>query len=156
LLKRHKTDRSDGDDGPAPRRVLIAGADDDASRVYAGVVSSYDIDAVPARFDDALSELRDGQYGCVVLVGTAHGETAAFKQLAVIRNSDHTHVRRTGVVMLAAPGREVAAWEAGVDGFLVMPADAGDLVADLNQVLDRSRTERADHRQAMLEAARRR
>lgn len=153
MLKKPRTE-VEGDDGPPPRRVLIAGSDQAACEVYAGVLATYDFDTDSVPLPDVLSELRDTLYGCAVLVGTEGAESSAFKQLDLIRHSDHTHVRRTAVVLLAASkARQMFAWEAGIDGFVVMPADVTDIVSAIEDVLARPRLERYNHRQAMLAAA---
>jgi DNA-binding NarL/FixJ family response regulator len=71
-----------------------------------------------------------------------------------MRHSDHTHVRRTAAVMLASSrNKQIFAWETGIDGFIVMPAEATEIVTAIEDVLARPRLERYNHRQAMLEAA---
>ncbi len=141
----------DGDDGPPPRRLLIAGNDEAACRVYAGLLATYTYQTETVPLADVVSELRDTLYGCVVLVGTSGEESSALKQLDSIRHSDHTHVRRTAVMLLASgTNRRVFAWEAGVDGFITMPADAAEIAGHIDQILQRPRLERYQHRQDMV------
>ena len=145
----------EGDEGPPPRRLLIAGTDEAACQVYAGLLATYDFETEATPLANVVPELRDTLYGCAVLVGTAGAESTALKQLDAIRHSDHTHVRRTAVVLLASgTSRRMFAWEAGIDGFVVMPADATYIASTIDEVLARPRLERYNHRQAMLAEAR--
>lgn len=145
----------EADDGPPPRRVLIAGSDEDASKIYAGVLATYDFETAAVPLPNVLSELRDTLYGCAVLVGSDGAESTALKELDAIRHSDLTHVRRTAVVLLSSStARQMFAWEAGIDGFVVMPAEANEIVAAIEDVLARPRLERYNHRQDMLERLR--
>jgi DNA-binding NtrC family response regulator len=154
LLKKPKTD-IEADDGPPPRRLLIAGGDEAACEVYAGVLATYGFETASTALPNVVTELRDTLYGCAVLVGTDGAESSAMKQLDAIRQSDHTHVRRTAVVLLtSSKSRQMFAWETGIDGFIVMPAEAADIVAAIEDVLARPRLERYNHRQAMLQQAR--
>jgi DNA-binding NtrC family response regulator len=155
LLKRPRADAVEGDDGPPPRRILVAGAEESVCEVYAGVLAAFDFETATTPLGDVVSELRETLYGCAVLVGTTGSESTALKQLDAIRHSDHTHVRRTAVVLLASNNnRRMFAWESGIDGFVVMPADVADIATAIDEVLARPRLERYNHRQAMLEAAR--
>lgn len=154
LLKKPRTD-VEGDDGPPPRRLLVAGVDEAACEIYAGVLATYGFETAATPLSDVVTELRDSLYGCALLVGTDGAESSAFKQLDAIRHSDHTHVRRTAVVLLASSrSQQMFAWETGIDGLVTMPAEAADIVATIEEVLARPRLERYEHRQAMLEAAR--
>lgn len=145
----------DSDEGSTPRRLLIAGTDEPACQVYAGVLATFDFETDAAPLPDVVPHLRDSLYGCAVLVGTEGAESTALKQLDSIRHSDHTHVRRTAVVLLASnKNRKMFAWEAGIDGFVVMPAEAASIASCIDQVLARPRLERYNYRQAMLDAAR--
>ena len=155
MLKKSKTDADPSDDGPPPRRLLIAGTDEAPCEVYAGVLASYDFDTTTSPLSELVPTLRDTLYGCAVLVATGGTESSALKQLDAMRHSDHTHVRRTAAVMLASSKRKrLFAWESGVDGFIVMPAEAADIVSCIEDVLARPRLERYNHRQAMLAKAR--
>jgi DNA-binding response OmpR family regulator len=154
LLKKPKSD-IEGDDGPPPRRILVAGSEEAVCETYARVLSTFDFDTVATPLPNAVSELRDSLFGCALLVGTSGVESSALKQLDSIRHSDHTHVRRTAVVFLASSTRnQMFAWEAGVDGFVVMPAEAAEVAEAVNEVLARPRLERYNHRQAMIATAR--
>jgi CheY-like chemotaxis protein len=154
LLKKSKSD-IEGDDGPPPRRILVAGSEEAVCEVYAGVLATFGFETAAAPLPSVVTELRDTLYGCAVLVGTSGSESTAMKQLDAIRHSDHTHVRRTAVVLLASnKNRQLFAWETGIDGFIVMPADAADIATAIEEVLARPRLERYNHRQAMLEIAR--
>lgn len=154
MLKKPRTD-VEADDGPPPRRILIAGSDEAACEVYAGVLATFDFETAAAPLPNVVTELRDTLFGCALLVGTDGAESTALKQLDAIRHSDHTHVRRTAVVLLASgKTRQMFAWEAGIDGFVVMPAEVTDIVTAVEEVLARPRLERYNHRQAMLEVAR--
>lgn len=145
----------EGDDGPPPRRLLIAGTDEAACQVYAGLLATFDFETGATPLANVVPELRDTLHGCAVLVGTGGAESTALKALDAIRHSDHTHVRRTAVVLLASgTNRRMFAWEAGIDGFVVMPADATDIATTIDEVLARPRLERYNHRQAMLAEAR--
>ncbi|MFP3906468.1 MAG: hypothetical protein ACLFWR_05515 [Acidimicrobiales bacterium] len=146
----------DSDEGAAPRRLLIAGTDEPTCQVYAGVLATFDFETETAPLANVVPHLHDTLYGCALLVGTGGDESTALKQLDSIRHSDHTHVRRTAVVLLASnKNRKMFAWEAGIDGFVVMPAEAANIASCIDQVLARPRLERYNYRQAMLDAARR-
>jgi DNA-binding response OmpR family regulator len=155
LLKKSKTDGETQDDGPPPRRLLIAGNDEAPCEVYAGVLASYGFETESAPLGGLVPALHETVYGCVVLLATGGAESTALKQLDAMRHSDHTHVRRTAAVMLATSrSKRLFAWESGVDGFIVMPAEATEIVECIEDVLARPRLERYNHRQAMLAKAR--
>lgn len=155
MLKKSRTDGEPNDDGPPPRRLLIAGTDEAPCDVYANVLATFGFETESTPLSGMLNALRDTLYGCVVLVATGGTESSALKQLDAMRHSDHTHVRRTAAVMLASSkSRRIFAWESGVDGFLVMPAEATEIVACIEDVLARPRLERYNHRQEMLAKAR--
>ena len=155
MLKKSKTDAEPTDDGPPPRRLLIAGNDEAPCEVYAGVLGSYGFETETTPLSGLIPVLRDTVYGCVVLIAAAGSESTALKQLDAMRHSDHTHVRRTAAVMLASTkSKRLFAWESGVDGFIVMPAEATEIVECIEDVLARPRLERYNHRQAMLAKAR--
>ncbi len=154
MLKKPRTE-VEADDGPPPRRILVAGSDEAACEIYSNVLATYDFETAATPLPNVVTELRDTLYGCALLVGTDGAESSALKQLDSIRHSDHTHVRRTAVVLLASSrSRQMFAWEAGIDGFVVMPAEVTDIITAVEEVLARPRLERYNHRQAMLEAAR--
>jgi hypothetical protein len=155
LLKKSKTDAEPTDDGPPPRRLLIAGNDEAPCEVYAGVLASYGFETESTPLSGLVPVLRDTVYGCVVLLATGGAESTALKQLDAMRHSDHTHVRRTAAIMLASSkNKRLFAWESGVDGFVIMPAEAAEIVECIEDVLARPRLERYNHRQAMLAKAR--
>lgn len=155
MLKKSKSEGDPQDEGPPPRRLLIAGTDEAPCEVYAGVLGSYGFETVTAPLSGLVPALRDTVFGCVVLLATGGGDSTALKQLDAMRHSDHTHVRRTAAVMLASSkSKRLFAWESGVDGFIVMPAEAAEIVECIEDVLARPRLERYNHRQAMLSKAR--
>jgi DNA-binding response OmpR family regulator len=155
LLKKSKSEGDPQDEGPPPRRLLIAGTDEAPCEVYAGVLGSYGFETESAPLSSLVPALRDTVYGCVVLLASGGTESTALKQLDAMRHSDHTHVRRTAAVMLASSkSKRLFAWESGVDGFIVMPAEASEIVECIEDVLARPRLERYNHRQAMLAKAR--
>lgn len=155
MLKKSKTDNEPTDDGPPPRRLLVAGVDEAPCEVYAGVLASYGFETESAPLSGLIPILRESVYGCVVILAAGGAESTALKQLDAMRHSDHTHVRRTAAVMLASSkSKRLFAWESGVDGFIIMPAEAAEIVECIEDVLARPRLERYNHRQAMLAKAR--
>ncbi|MGY6500096.1 MAG: hypothetical protein ACXIVQ_04235 [Acidimicrobiales bacterium] len=116
------------------------------------MLATFGFEAECGSFDTLVPTLRDNLFGCAVIVGTETAESSALKQVDAVRHSDHTQVRRTAIVLLTSNrARQLFAWESGVDGFVVMPAQADELAAELDTVLARPRLERYNHRQAMLD-----
>lgn len=151
MLKRPKTE-NEGDEGPPPRRIFVAGSDDAACTVYADVLATFGFETECGSFDTLVPTLRDRLVGCAVVVGTDTAESSALKQVDAMRHSDHTQVRRTAIVLLTSSrNRQLFAWESGIDGFIVMPAQADEIAAEVDTVLARPRLERYNHRQAVLD-----
>ena len=152
MLKRSRTDEKDGG---APRRLLIAATSDHVRDTYGGLLAAAGFDTVSCALAAAATAANEEHVGCAVLVGTGPDEGAAIAHVDEMRHSDHQHVRRTAVLLLASSARnQIFACESGIDGLVVLPAHLEDIVAAVQDILARPRLERYDHRQAMLAAAR--
>lgn len=155
MLKRQRPDGPDGDGAPAPRRLLIAANSTETRDTYAGLLRAAGFDSVACALSSAVSKATENHVGVAVMVGTGHDEGTAMKVVADMRQSDQQQVRRTAALLLTSSNRNrMFAWEAGIDGFVVMPAHLDTIVAEIETILARPRLARYDHRQAMIEQAR--
>ena len=86
----------------------------------------------------------------VALLATAIGITAAFRVLDDIRKSS-PDVRNIAVIILAATDtNRLFAFQSGVDGYVVRPVHADELLDVVRLVLTRTSDERVEFRRAQL------
>jgi len=152
LLKRSKTDEEIDLDAASPGgRVLVVNDDPDACELVARLVESagwpadrhHDIHSI-------LDQLDGGAYVAVVVDSLTIGITDAFKALDDIR-SGAAQIRNVGVVIIASTDtNRLFAYQSGVDGFVVRPAHADELLEVLRTVIGRSNDERVEFRRAQL------
>ena len=154
MLRRQKTDPADE---PLPRRVLVVDADEAAAEVWARVIETagHQVDRLVG--DAVLPELRRTPFGCVVVNASQHGGASrGFQIVDAVRNDEERQARRVGLVLVLPNAKNrIFAWESGIDDMLVLPVDADRLITTVTEVLDRTRAERIEHREACLAAARR-
>lgn len=152
MLKRSKTDEDiDLDAASTGGRVLVVNDDPDACELVARLVESA---GWPAdRHHDVHSiveELSSGAYSAVVVDSLTIGITDAFKALDDIR-SGASNIRNVGIVIIASTDtNRLFAYQSGVDGFVVRPVHADELLDVLRLVLGRTLDERVEYRRAQL------
>ena len=152
MLKRSKTDEDiDLDASSAGGRVLVVNDDPDACELVARLVESagwpadrhHDVHSVMEQVDS-------GAYLAVVVDSLTLGITDAFKALDDIRNGA-PKVRNIGVIIIASTDtNRLFAFQSGVDGFVVRPVHADELLDVLRLVLGRTIDERVEFRRAQL------
>jgi DNA-binding response OmpR family regulator len=153
LLKRSRID-DDIDDGTADSTegaVLVVNQDPDACELVARLVELAGFPAV--RFFDhgsVVDQLTEGGVAGVVVDALVAGDTDAFAVLDAIRAAEAS-VRDTVVVILGTTdANRLYAYQSGVDGFLVRPFHAGELVEAVRTTLGRSLEDRVSYRNMQL------
>jgi DNA-binding response OmpR family regulator len=153
LLKRSKTDdeidleAGAGSDGI----VLVLNEDRDACELIARLVESVGLTAERSVDLSGVAAVLDaGGYSAVVVDSLGAGIAAAFKVLDDVRNASAI-VRNTPVIILAATDtNRLFAFQSGVDGYVVRPVHADELLDTLRLVLARSLEERIEYRRSQL------
>ena len=141
------------DTGPA--RVLVVNDEEGAIELLARVLTRAGHDVARAtHYDETLSVLADFRPDCVVLDLATGGIGQNLKLLDSIRSHVDDKVAHSRVVLVAhQSSNRMFSWQAGIDGFLLRPFHADDLVASVAEVLGRPDEERARHRRRELDAA---
>jgi two-component system response regulator CpxR len=153
VLKRSRIDNDIEDEGPADpaRAVLVLNEDADACELVARLVELAGYPAVRA-FDPAslVDQLREGGVAGVVIDSLGTGISAAFEVLDAIRAAE-AKVKDTTVIILAATDtNRLYAYQSGVDGYIVRPFHADDLVDLVRNTLGRSLADRVQFRNMQL------
>jgi DNA-binding response OmpR family regulator len=91
----------------------------------------------------------------LVLVDLRSGGTGqALKLLDDIRAQPEPHIAHTRVILTTdIDENRMFSWQSGIDGFLIRPFHADDLVGAVADALARGDEERAKHRQAQMQVA---
>ena len=153
MLKRSKTD--DEIDlaavDPGAGAVLVLNDDRDACELIARLVESAGWPVERAYVvDEVLGEITRGSYAAVIVDSMSIGITAAFRVLDEIRKSG-PETRNVAVVILAATDtNRLFAFQSGVDGYVVRPVHADELLDVVRMVLTRTTDERVEFRRAQL------
>lgn len=153
MLRRSKTDDVDPTPG-GPQRLLVVDDDPDAAETMVRLFAHRGFEAESTDdLDEVVGRLQaDGPAVDLVLIDFHSGGTSlGLKLLDRIRSSDDARVARTRAVMATdLDENRVFSWQSGIDGFLVRPYHADELVDEIRAVLARSDDERAEHRQAQI------
>lgn len=154
MLRRAKADKAGRGAGPAPEGVLVVSDDEDACELMARLLEreGHDIERV---HDDGSAMAALSQHPRrAVLVSFTGGSSTNLKLVDAIRSHPEESVKHTPVVLVTADEKNrVYSWQSGVDGFLVRPFHANDLVRTMAETLSRTAEERAAHRRAELKRA---
>jgi DNA-binding response OmpR family regulator len=156
LLRRSKTD----DDGaPIPAdgaHVLIVHDDPDAGRTLGRLFESRNFAVTRAdTLDAALDAVVSDPGVDLVLIDLRIGGTSqALKLLDEIRAQPEPHIAHTRVVLTTdIDENRMFSWQSGIDGFLIRPFHADDLLAVVVDTLGRDEAARASHRQAQMQVS---
>jgi DNA-binding response OmpR family regulator len=152
LLKRSKTDDELDHEGTgADGVVLVVNEDQDACELVARLVEwagfradrSHDVVAV-------VGQLAEERPAALIVDSLGTGIATAFKVLDDVR-ADGPEVKETPVIILAATDtNRLFAYQSGVDGYVVRPFHADELVEAVRAAVGRSPSERVSFRQAQL------
>jgi DNA-binding response OmpR family regulator len=92
---------------------------------------------------------------CLLLDLNAGGISDNLKMLDTIRSHRDPAISGLRVVLATAQvNNQMFSWQAGVDGFLVHPFHADELLREVAEVLDRPDNDRVAHRRDKLQEAR--
>ncbi len=153
MLKRSKTDDEIdlAEVGNRSGAVLVLNDDRDACELIARLIESAGWPAERTYVvDEVVPQLASGPYLAVVVDSMSIGITAAFRVLDEIRKST-PDVRNIAVVILAATDtNRLFAFQSGVDGYVVRPVHADELLDVVRLVLTRTNDERVEFRRAQL------
>jgi DNA-binding response OmpR family regulator len=152
LLKRSRIDDTDDTQAGSPASaVLVLNKDPDACELVARLVEFAGFPTV--RFfdpDSVVDQLTEGGVTAVVVDSLGTGSSAAFEVLTAIRAA-HASVSDTVVIILAATDtNRLYAYQSGVDGYVVRPFHADDLVELVRATLGRSLEDRVQYRNMQL------
>jgi len=151
LGRRRKTEAID----PGPARVVVVNDEDGAIELLSRVLTraGYDVGRA-THADETLGVLADFHPDCVVLDLATGGIGQNLKLLDSIRSHVDDKVAHSRVVLVAhQSSNRMFSWQAGIDGFLLRPFHADELVQIVAEVLSRPDEERARHRRRELDAA---
>ena len=140
---------------PGPAQVLVVNDDEAACELLCRLLVGAGHRVQRAHTaEQASGQLSFGGIDCVVLDLTTGGIGANLKLLDVIRSSISHAVSGVRVVLIAQQtSNRMFSWEAGIDGFLVRPFHANELLDQVSEVLSRPDHERTRHRRRELDAA---
>ena len=154
MLRRSKADKAGGGGGVARDGLLVVSDDKDACELMARLLER-EGHAVDRIFEEGkvmptlLQQPREA-----VLISFSGGSSTNLKLVDSIRNHTDDGVKETPIVLVTIDEKNrVYSWQSGVDGLLVRPFHANDLVRTMSETLTRSPDERATHRRAELKKA---
>lgn len=140
-------------DQAGPTRILVVDDDPNGRELIARILESAGWKADRCSSEgEALVQLGAAQppYKAVVVDFTS-GTTSSVQLLGAIRGRDE--IAGLPVVLLTtSTDGQVFAWQSGVDGFLVRPFHADDLINEVYAVLSRTPSEREEYRTEKLRA----
>lgn len=140
-------------DQAGPTRVLVVDDDPNGRELIARILESagWQADRCPSEAE-ALAQLTEAEppYKAVVVDFTS-GTTPSVQLLGAIRSHDEIADVPVALLTTSTDG-QVFAWQSGVDGFLVRPFHADDLINEIYGMLSRTPAEREQHRTDELRA----
>jgi len=140
-------------DQAGPTRLLVVDDDPAGRELIARILESagWQADRCPSEAE-ALVQLDTAEppYKAVVIDFTS-GTTSSVQLLGAIRNRDSSADIPVALLTTSTDG-QVFAWQSGVDGFLVRPFHADDLINEVYAMLSRTAAERVQHRNDELQA----
>lgn len=149
MLRRGKNEAT------GPTRVLVVNDDPDACELIARIVESAGWTATRVySHDDAVAALpnADPAFKAVLVDFNEGGTTASLKLLDAVRRMP-SFEQLPVLVLTRNDANRLFAWQSGVDGFLVRPFHADDLINEVYAVLTRTPDEREAFRSAQLSRA---
>jgi DNA-binding response OmpR family regulator len=154
LLKRSKTDDGGGPISVDGAHVLIVDDDPDAGETLTRLFRFNGYETTQATDVDAAMSALEGADPPVDLVIAdlrLGGTTQGLKLLDRIRAHEDAGVARTRVVMTTdLDENRMFSWQSGVDGFLIRPFHADDLVLAAAETLGRDDDARVAYRQEQM------
>lgn len=156
MLRRAKADKGRGR-GPkrdAPHGLLVVSDDKDACELMARLMER-EGHAVERLYEEGsvIPALHE-QSRQAALISFSGGSSTNLKIVDAIRNHQDDHVRATPVVLVTLDDKnQVFSWQSGVDGYLVRPFHADELVRIMTETLARTPEERQSYRRAELKKA---
>ena len=156
-LRRSKTDTHHWKKTPPrPWHVLVVADDPDGAELMVRLLAraGHEVSSAPAQ-QATLVALTRRTVHCVVLNLSVAGSGGNLKVLDAIRTNPDDRVSGARVVLCSSGGtNRLFAWESGVDGFLASPFHVDELIAQIQEVIERPDTERRSHRRAERDLAR--
>jgi DNA-binding response OmpR family regulator len=151
LLRRSKTD--EGQAIPADgAHLLVVDDDPGACETVRRFFELHRFEVTTAAdIDAALAAVTEGATDLVVIDFHQGGTTQGLKLLDRIRAHDDVGVAHTRVIMTTdLDENRVFSWQSGVDGFLIRPYHANELIESVVAALGRTDAERAAYRQDQM------
>jgi DNA-binding response OmpR family regulator len=155
-LRRSKTDANHGRPPPRPWHILVVADDPDGAEVLVRLLAraGHEVSSAPAQ-QAVLVSLTRRAVQCVVLDLTIAGAGGNLKVLDAIRTNPDDRVSGARVVLCSPGGtNRLFAWESGVDGFLAGPFHIDELLAEVQEIVERPESERRSHRRTERDRAR--
>lgn len=135
-----------------PARVLVVNDDPDACELLVRLLTraGYPVDRAHDHIE-AIAQVTLVPPACVVLDLSTGGVGANLKLLDSIRTHHDPRVSNSRVVLVAKKtNNQMFSWQSGVDSFLLRPFEAGQLLVEVADVLQRPDEQRARHRRDRL------
>jgi two-component system, OmpR family, response regulator ResD len=148
VLRRSKNENA------GPTRVLVVNDDPDACELIARIIESAGWIALRCHsHDDALAALPGAKPALKAVLADFHagGASAGLKLLDDIRRMP-AFTNMPVLLLTHNDANRLFAWQAGIDGFLVRPFHADQLINEVYAVLTRTPQERDTYRQQRLSA----
>lgn len=150
MLRRGKKKRPQGE----PGKLLLAAYDEESATLISRILKTVGHTVVTGPLSqDALLPLSSADPAFdVVLIDTGTGRTAdGLKLLEQIRSLENDR-SDVAVILLGGSARnQLFSWQSGVDGFVVRPVHANEIIAEVEDVLARDPAHRQTHRQAEID-----
>lgn len=136
-------------------RILVVNDDEAACELVARLLERDGREAVRCySHDDALARLTTESIDAAVVNFTAGRGGSNLKMIDAIRSHTAPQVAQVRLILVANEAKNRAfSWQSGVDGFLVRPFHADELLQEVDAVLGRPEGERLAHRRKMLREA---
>jgi DNA-binding response OmpR family regulator len=154
VLRRAKADKAKGGSQVSRHGLVVVSDDKDACELMARLLEreGHEVDRLFSE-SSVLPALLE-QPREAVLVSFSGGSSTNLKLVDSVRNHTDAAVKETPIVLVTIDEKNrVYSWQSGVDGFLVRPFHANELVRTMAETLARAPDERASHRRAELKKA---
>lgn len=151
-MLRRRAEVWNGNDRRSPPTILVVNDEADACELLVRFLGQAGFNSQSAGSDhEAMFQMTQHEPRCVVLDMQAGGIGASLNILDQIRNHDDNHISTARVVLCApSPNNRSFSFQSGADAFLVRPFHLADLIAHIEDVLDRPHEQRARHRRDEL------
>jgi DNA-binding response OmpR family regulator len=133
-------------------RLLVINDDENACELVARLIERDGHSATRCySHDDALARLATEPFHAVIVNFTGGRGGSNLKMVDAIRSHTSPAVAQVRLVLVANEAKNRAfSWQSGVDGFIVRPFHADELLREVDLVLARPEDGRLSHRRAML------